>query len=99
VALARSRPADDQRVLSLGDELERVQLEACCPRQLGVEAPVEVGQRHALIEPALLVAPFHQARAAPIQFVLQDQREGVEERLLVDLGLQHAGVEGGADTR
>ena len=36
----------------LDDELEGVQFEACCPRQLGVEAPVEVGQRHTLVEPA-----------------------------------------------
>lgn len=66
---------------------------------LGVEAPVEVSQRHALIEPALLVTPLHQVRAAPVQFVLQDQREGVEERLLRGLCLQDAGVKRGAAPR
>lgn len=71
--------------LSLGDELERVQVEAGRAWQLGVEAPVEVGQRGALVEAAVLVAPVHQARAAPVQFVLQYQCEGVEEGGLAGL--------------
>jgi hypothetical protein len=36
--------ADDQRIAALGDELQRVELEARLARQLGVEAPVEVVQ-------------------------------------------------------
>ena len=35
--------------------------------------------------------------SAPVQFVLQDQREGLQARLLGGLGLQDAGIECGAD--
>ncbi len=82
--------ADDQRVAPLGDELERVQLEACLARQLGVETPVEIGQRGALVQPGLVVAPLGQSGTAPVEFVLQDQREGLQEWLLGSLGLQDA---------
>jgi hypothetical protein len=53
-----------------------MQLEAGLLWQLGVEAPIELGQRELLLEPRLLIAPIDQARAAPIELVLQDQREG-----------------------
>jgi hypothetical protein len=98
MARAGAGLADDERVVPFGDEPERMQVEAGRARQRGVEAPVEVGQCDALAQPALLVAPLHQSRSAPIRFILQDQREGVEEGFLVGLRLQHPRFERGADT-
>jgi hypothetical protein len=51
MALAGTGLADDQSVAALADELQRVQLEAGLARQLGVEAPVEVGERGPLVQP------------------------------------------------
>jgi hypothetical protein len=79
-------------------KLQGVQLEAGRARTLRIEALVELGQRDVFVQAALLVAPIHQARAAPVQFILQNQRERVEEGFLVGLGLQHAHFERGADT-
>jgi hypothetical protein len=80
VRFASARFADDQRVLAGGDELQRVQLEAGLARQFRVEGPVEFGERKLLFEAGLLVAALDEPGLAAIQFVLQDQREGLEER-------------------
>ena len=47
----------------------------------------------------LLEAPLGQARAAPVELVLQHGGEGVQEGLLGALGLHHAGAQGGGDAR
>lgn len=99
VALAGASLADDQRVLATGHELQGMQLETGLPRQLRVEGPVDFGERELLLESGLLVASLDKPRLAPVEFVLQDQREGLEERLLAALCLQHAGLERVAHAR
>ena len=47
----------------------------------------------------MLEAPLGQARAAPVELVLQHRREGVQEGLLGALGLHDAGAQGGGDAR
>ena len=51
MALAGAGLAYDQRIAALGDELERVQLKAGRSGQLGVKAPVQIGQRRLLVQP------------------------------------------------
>jgi hypothetical protein len=99
MALAGAGLADDQRVGALADELQGVQLEAGAARQLRVEAPVEVGQRGPLIQARALEAALGQARAAPVQLVLQHGGEGLQEGLLGGLGLHHAGGQGLGNAR
>ena len=91
MALTGTGLADDQRIGTLGDELQGVQLEAGRPGQLGVETPVEVGQRDLLVQTGALVAALHQARATPVEFVLQHGREGLQKRCITGLGLHDAG--------
>ena len=74
-------PTDQKRVLAGGDELQRMQLEARVLGQLQVEAPVEFGQRELRVEPGLLIAALDEARATTVQFILQDQREGLDVNL------------------
>ena len=93
VAFAGAWRADQNGVVGLGDELQRMQLEAGRLGQLGVEPPVELGKRELLVQAGLLVAPLDQARAAPVELVLQDQREGLQERLIGALRLEDARVQ------
>jgi len=67
MAFASAGLANDQTIAALADELQRVQLEAGLARQLGVESPVEVGERGPLVKARLLEAPLGQARAAPVE--------------------------------
>lgn len=80
-ALAGAWLANDQRVGALADELQGVQLDAGAARQLRIETPGEVRQAQSL----------GQARAAPVQLVLQHGGEGLKEGLLGGLGLHYAG--------
>jgi hypothetical protein len=64
VALAGAGLADDQRIAAFADELQGVQLEAGLARQLGVEAPVEVGERGSLVQARVLEAPLGRKRLA-----------------------------------
>jgi len=64
VAPARAGFADDDRIVPFSDELEGVQLKAGRARPLRIEAPVEVRHGDPFVQPALLVAPVHQVRAA-----------------------------------
>lgn len=74
-----ARFADEQRVLAGGNERQGVELKAGLARQFGIEGPVELSERQFFIEPGLLVSPLDNAELATIQFVLQDQGEGLEE--------------------
>jgi len=89
VTLPSGYAGNDQCVGTLADELQSMQLEAGAARQLGVEAPVEVRQHEAL----------DQARAAPVEFVLQHGSEGLQKGLLGGQGLHHAGGQGVGDAR
>ena len=91
MALARAGLAHDQRVGAFGDELEGVQLKAGRTRQLGVEAPVKVGQADLLVQARAFVASLHQARAPAVELVLQQGGEGLQEGLLGRLGLHQPG--------
>ena len=71
VALAGAGLAYDQGVGAFAEELQGVQLEAGCARQLWVEAPVEVGQGGLLIQAGELEAACHQPAVASVEFVLQ----------------------------
>ncbi|CAL8474774.1 protein of unknown function [Caballeronia sp. S22] len=62
-------------------------------RQLWIERPVEFRQGKPLLETRLLVATLDEARLSPVEFVLQNQREGLQKWLLAPLGLQHACLE------
>ncbi|MCY1537821.1 hypothetical protein D9M68_733310 [compost metagenome] len=97
MTLAGAGLANQQRVVGIGNELQGVQLEAGLARQLRVECPIEVSQGAALVQARLLVAPLEEPGAPAIQLVLQDHGEGLEEGLLAGLGLQHAGLQCGAD--
>src|SRR3990172_343714 len=99
MALSGSGPANEKRVLAAGDELQRMQLEASVLGQLRVEAPVEFGQRELLVEAGLLIAALDEARAAAVQFILQEKREGLDEGLVGALGLEDASVQRGAHAR
>ncbi len=90
MALAGAGLADDQRVGAVADELESVQLEAGRARQLGVEAPVEVGQGGLLVQARLLEPTVVEAGSPPVELVLQHGAQGHQERLLAALRLQHA---------
>ena len=94
MALAGSGLADDQRVGALADELQGVQLKAGAARKLRIEAPVEVRQRGPLIQARALEAALGQARAAPVQLVLEHGGEGLQKGLLGGLGLHHTGRQG-----
>ena len=99
MALAGAGLADDQRVGALADELQGVQLEAGAARQLRIETPVEVGQRGALVQARALEAALGQARATPVELVLEHGGEGLQKRLLGGLGLHHAGGQRLGDAR
>lgn len=94
-----ARFADQHRVLAGGNERQGVELEASLARQFGIEGPVEFGERQFFIEPGLLISPLDKAGLATIQFVLQDQGEGLEEGLVCALRLQHARLQRVADAR
>lgn len=85
--------ANEQSVFAGGDKLQRVQLEAGLTRQFGIEGPVELRERELLVKPGLLVAASDETGLTTIEFVLQEQAEGLEERLAGALGLQDAGLE------
>ena len=67
---------------------------------LGLKRQSKSMQREPLVQAGLLVASLGQARAAPVEFVLQDQREGLQEGLLGGSGPAGLRVlEGGGDAR
>jgi hypothetical protein len=74
-----------------------VQLEARLARQLRIEAPVEVVQSQPFVQAGLREAALREPGSAPVQLVLQDRGERLDERLLVALSLQDPGVQRGPD--
>lgn len=73
MAFASAGRADQDGVFPFGDELQGVEFEAGALGDFGVEAPVELRQRGALVEARLLVALFNLPRLAAVQLVLQDR--------------------------
>ncbi|CKV76445.1 Uncharacterised protein [Mycobacterium tuberculosis] len=99
VGFPGARFADEQRVLAGGNERQGVELEAGLARQFGIEGPVELGERELFVEPGLPVSSLDKAGLTTVQFVLQDQGEGLEEGLVGALRLQHARLQRVADAR
>jgi hypothetical protein len=94
VALAGAGLADDQRVGAFADELQGVQLEAGCARQLGVEAPVEVGQRGRSSRPDCLKRRSVRRERRRSSSSCSMAAKRIQEGLLGGLGLHHAGLQG-----
>ena len=77
-----------QSAVALGNELQGVQFEAGALGDLGVVAPVELGERGALVEAGELEAAFEQPRLAAVELILEDGREGLEKGEVRDLRLR-----------
>jgi hypothetical protein len=71
VTFAGAGWADKNRTIGLGDELQRMQFKAGALGDLGVVAPVELGQGSSLIKPRELVASFKEPRLSSIQLILE----------------------------
>ena len=65
------------------NELQGGQFHDAAPGQLRVVAPVEAFQILGLGQTAQRIAPVEQARVAPVQFVLHQPGEGLDEVHLV----------------
>ena len=76
MALAGAGRTDQDGVVALGDEFERVELEAGAPGDLGVVAPVELGERGALVQAAELEAALQEPGLPAVELVLQERAEG-----------------------
>jgi len=97
MTLPGTRWPDQERAVALGNELQRMQLKADPLRNLRVVAPVELRQRHALIQARCSIAALQQARLPPVQFILQDRREGFQETQICCLRFQNARLQRSAD--
>lgn len=87
VALARTRLAHKDGVGAICDELESVKLEACLLRDLRIEAPVKLLERWLFIKAGERKSSLDQPGSTAVEFVLQDQREGLQKCLIGNLGL------------